>query len=148
MSDPIQNSIERTLAEMRAAQEEMARVQQELADVSVTSTAKGRVLAVTVDSRGDVTGIAFPTSAYRSMAPTELGALLVDTIRTARAEASQVAVEAFSPLLPSGFPLAEMMSGAPDLDAMMQEAMQTATVPFPGEPGWNAGTGPRRTPEA
>lgn len=148
MSTPLQNQVEQALAELREARDAMARTQRDLATAQHSASSKGRALTVHVDGHGEVIDIVFHSAAYRTMAPAELATLLVDAIGQARQEASRAAVAALSPLLPGGFPLEEMISGEPDLDAMVEEAVRAASQPFPGEPGFRparpAGTQDRR----
>ncbi|HWS31763.1 MAG TPA: YbaB/EbfC family nucleoid-associated protein [Actinoplanes sp.] len=138
MSIPVQNQIEKALAELTATREALARTQRDLAGMQLSAASKGRELTVTVDSRGAVTDIVFHTGAYRMMAPAELSSLLVQTIDAARTQASEAALEAFAPLLPESFPLEEVLSGDPDIDRIFDDAVRTADIPFPGEPGFRS----------
>ncbi|MDX3849465.1 YbaB/EbfC family nucleoid-associated protein [Streptomyces sp. AK02-01A] len=55
-----------------------------LSEISATATSKDHLVTATVDSRGSLTELKFNSSRYRSMAPSELSALLTDTIGKAQ----------------------------------------------------------------
>src|SRR5512139_1934649 len=121
MTIPLHNQMEQAMARLRATQDALGGVQRELAETTTSSTAHNRSVTVTVDGHGEITTIAFPTGAYRSMAPAELGELLVETIREARQAASQTAVSLFTPLMPPGTKLGELLNGDLDLDGMIAD---------------------------
>ncbi|MEV0135000.1 YbaB/EbfC family nucleoid-associated protein [Dactylosporangium sp. NPDC050688] len=133
MTIPLHNQVEHAMAQLRATQDALDAVQRELSETTTSSTSRNRAVTVTVDGRGEITAITFPTGAHRSMAPAELGELLVETIREARQAASQTAVSLFTPLMPSGTNLGALLDGDLDLDGMIAEALQAATAPLPGE---------------
>ncbi|MBW4701842.1 MULTISPECIES: YbaB/EbfC family nucleoid-associated protein [unclassified Micromonospora] len=133
MSSPLSNQVEQALAELERQKAAIDEIQGGLHTVYSTVTAKNRAVAVTVDSRGAVTAIKFPTSAYRTMAGPELGELLVDTIEAARGEAMARTVAAFESLLPAGLPMMDLLTGGVDpehgplpMDQLLNEMFRTA----------------------
>ncbi|MDP9792688.1 DNA-binding protein YbaB [Catenuloplanes nepalensis] len=131
MSSPLHNQVEAAYAELSRQRAALAEVQTGLASTTSTVTSRNRAVSVTVDSRGAVTEIRFPTGAQRSMASAELGALLVETIEAARSEAMHRTVAAFDGLLPEGLPVAELLLGSgpgddpvPDLSTLITEALR------------------------
>ncbi|WP_229404482.1 YbaB/EbfC family nucleoid-associated protein [Micromonospora sp. NBRC 110038] len=133
MSSPLSNQVEQALAELERQKAAIDEIQGDLHSAYSTVTAKNRAVAVTVDSRGTVTAIKFPTSAYRSMAGPELGELLVDTIGSARDEALARTVAAFESLLPAGLPMIDLLTGEADpergplpMDRLLAEVFRVA----------------------
>lgn len=133
MSGSLDNAVEQAYAELARQRTALADIQQELASAQTTVTAKNRAVAVTVDSRGAVATIKFPTGAYRSMAAAELGQLLVETIGAARDQAVARTVERFQALLPAGMPTFDLLTGSldpfdglPDVDEMVRTTLRAA----------------------
>lgn len=112
MTAPMYNEIERAYAELEQQRTALAELEGELADSSVTVTAKNRAVEATVDSRGCLTSIRFPTAAFRRMAPAELASLLVETIEDARAAAVEQTVERFRSAVPSSGHFLDSLTGA------------------------------------
>ncbi len=136
MTVPLHNQVEQAMARLRATQSALGSAQRELAETTTSSTSHNRAVTVTVDGHGEITAIAFPTAAYRSMASAELGDLMVETIREARQAATQTALDLFSPLLPKGSRLGQLFDGELDLDGMIGDALRLADVSLPGgQPG-------------
>jgi hypothetical protein len=71
-----------------------------------------------------VTSIAFNTQKWRRMAPAELGAVLVEALRRARAQGRARLVEAYRPLLPEGLDPAKIMSGQFSVDGVFESARE------------------------
>lgn len=112
MTGPLSNQVEQAMAEFERQKAAIGEIQSGLAATVSTVTAKNRAVEVTVDSQGAVATIKFPTSAYRTMSGSELGELLVATIRSARAEAMARTVAAFDAVLPAGVPMLDLLTGA------------------------------------
>jgi len=66
-----------------AAHQARARVD----DVSVTATSRPPLVRVTASGRGEVTDVALLGERYRTMAPAEFAAILLDTVRDAQTQA-------------------------------------------------------------
>ncbi len=123
MTTPMANGFEQALSEFERARQEIQSAQQAMATERITVTSRNREFAVTVDARGTVVDITFRGRAHRVMAAKELGALLVSTIGEAQRRSVEQTAAAFAGLLPTGLPLADLMTGTIDLDAMMDEAI-------------------------
>ncbi|MEV4495701.1 hypothetical protein C7C45_32425 [Micromonospora arborensis] len=132
MTSPLHDKIEQAYAEFEQKKLAIAEVKQELSTAQTTVTAKNRALTVIVDGRGDLVEVKFPTNSYRTMAPAELGNLLVETLKTARDQARGQAANAYQKLLPPGLPIKDMLNGTVNFDEMMREAMRSVNEPFPG----------------
>jgi DNA-binding protein YbaB len=134
MSMPLQNQVEQAYARLQRQQQAINDIQASLQTAYSTVTSKNRAVAVTVNSKGVVTGIKFPTSAHRSMPGAELGSLLVETIEKARAQALATTVAAFESMLPAGLPMLELLTEDPaaesggrfNVDQLVAEALRTA----------------------
>jgi DNA-binding protein YbaB len=127
MSSPMHDRIEQAYAEFEKKKETIAGFENAMGSAQTTVTAKNRALTVTVDGRGDLIEIKFPTNAYRSMAPAELASLLVDTARAAREQARAETASMFESLLPARAPILGMLNNPGGFDQMMREAVNRSS---------------------
>jgi len=141
MTSPMHDRIEQAYAAFEKQKAAISGLEQAMASAETTVTAKNRAVTVTVDGRGDVVEIKFPTNAYRTMAPAELGNLLVETAKTAREQARETATGMFEALLPARMPLLGVLNGKRGFDEMMDAAVRLVSEPLPGadRPGGNGG---------
>lgn len=123
MTNPIHNEIERSAAELEQTVEQLSALQDQLQTSSYSATDRNRCLTVTVNSMGELTEARFTSSAYRTMAPAELGQLIVDTTRDARGRAMKAVVASLSGVLPSGLPIEELLSGDVRVDEVVSASM-------------------------
>jgi DNA-binding protein YbaB len=132
MTAPMFNELEKAQAELEERRAALAGVEEKLSGLSVTITAKNRAVAVTADSRGAVTGIRFPTAAFRRMAPAELATLLVETIEEARSSAVAQTIARFRDEIPGASPFLERLgsvigAGGPSrLEDLIEEVVNDA----------------------
>ncbi|MFD9890250.1 YbaB/EbfC family nucleoid-associated protein [Amycolatopsis sp. NPDC059027] len=91
------------LADYRRQCDQLSETQRKLKEISVTATAPGRAVAVTVGAQGEISDLSFPTPAYRRMAPAELAAVLLATIADARQQATAEMEALLKPHLPEEF---------------------------------------------
>ncbi|GAA1027924.1 MULTISPECIES: YbaB/EbfC family nucleoid-associated protein [Amycolatopsis] len=115
--DP-RTELESLFASLREQQAAMVEARRSALAISATATGPKRALTVTVDARGEVTELAFPTEAYRTMAPRELAALIQDTIGKARADVAKQMSEVMAPFVPEGLSFDDLMKGKTDWEAM------------------------------
>jgi len=127
MTSPLQDRIDQAYAELQEQKLAVTEFERKIETAATTVTAKNRGLSVTVDGRGDLVEVKFLTKSYRTMAPTELGQLLVETIGAACTQAREEAASMFQEMLPAGMPLLDAFKGAVDADEMIREAMRTVT---------------------
>ncbi|WP_371521982.1 YbaB/EbfC family nucleoid-associated protein [Kitasatospora sp. NBC_01300] len=71
-----------SLAEQQA---KMAEATEQLRAMTASATSKDRTVTAKVGSQGEVLALTFHSTAYRSMAPAQLSALLVDVLNEAKA---------------------------------------------------------------
>jgi DNA-binding protein YbaB len=120
---------------IRKAAEELDRQQQRLSELHAALSKKStkvasedRSVTVELDAAGEVRLIRFNSQKFRRMAPAELGAILVDTIRKARAQSREQILSAFRKVIPAGHGgLDDLLAGKPDFDKMFAEARQQAS---------------------
>jgi DNA-binding protein YbaB len=132
MTNGMHDLLREAADELRQQQARLKSIRGELQDVTFKATSKDRMITVTIDTTGEVSSIAFNTAKFRRMAPAELGAILVETIRQARAESRDRVLGAYRSLLPSGMGLADMFAGQGDLDLdkIFDDAFRQANETF------------------
>ncbi len=126
MTESINFSAAEATAELRRQQERLQAVRSRLREVKTKVRSKDGMITVTLDGRGDVSSIAFNTAKFRRMAPAELGAALVETIRQARGQAHEQVASAYRQFLPSGLGLEDLLSGKGDLNRMFDDVVRKA----------------------
>jgi DNA-binding protein YbaB len=127
-SNPFQALLDEVQTQLDEALDRAGQAQEALTAVSGTATSKDRLVSATVDARGAVTELKFHTTRYRAMAPTELSALLLDTIAKAQQEVSARLEEVLGPIGPEDLEIDDVTSGRADL-ADMLEAFGRGTLP-------------------
>lgn len=150
MSTPLSEQVAAAAAELRQQQERLAAIQDQLSGAGASATSADHMVTVTLDGRGEVHDVTFHTTRFRKLAPAELGAAIVATIRSARADALKRTFAAYQQFLPAGLDLRKVMAGDFDIDDLFAEAVRVAGEPIPGEndptsgAAGGAGTGARR----
>ncbi|MFE6826201.1 YbaB/EbfC family nucleoid-associated protein [Streptomyces sp. NPDC057690] len=95
-------SLEERLAKAMQALEStraaVADAEQRLREASVTVTSKDRSVEVTVGAQGDLRSLRFQDGTYRSMAPAQLSAVVMETIGRARARMARQVVDTYRPI--------------------------------------------------
>jgi DNA-binding protein YbaB len=117
----LQDQLEQTLAEYRQRRADLQQMQEQMASMSSTATAPRNVVSATVDTHGQITGIAFPTNAYKNMAPAELASVVRDTVRKAQTMAREQLVELMEPMMPAGMSMRGKEPGKLDIDRLFPE---------------------------
>jgi hypothetical protein len=119
MSAQGNQSIEDFFEEYRQQRSGLGDLKRRMLAVSATVLSPRREVSVTVGHSGVVTGLAFPTNAYKQLTPKELADLLLNTIREAKDQAAVAAADIIAPLLPAGLNARELMRGNLSLDEMV-----------------------------
>lgn len=127
MSTPRHNELERIRAEYEARRQAITGLQRELAGMATTVTSKNRRLSVTMDTGGNVTEVKFLAGGWRTMSATELGSLIVDTIRQAREQSFDTVARTYGSALPTGLPVADMLRGSADVAQLMDGWLAAST---------------------
>ncbi|HUQ54865.1 YbaB/EbfC family nucleoid-associated protein [Lentzea sp.] len=121
MSSSLEEQFEQTREEFRRKREDLRDVQAKMAGISVSVTAPRRVVEVTVGRNGDVTDVSFPSGAYKSMVPSELAKVVLETVRNAQEKAREELAQLMEPMMPAGFAVRDLLAGKADLDAMLPD---------------------------
>ncbi|GAB6901839.1 YbaB/EbfC family nucleoid-associated protein [Kineosporia succinea] len=126
------------LGEFRRAQDELDQVRQLADDIRMRgnsavhkATPKNKMFTVTVGGRGEVQDITFRASAYRSLAPAELGKLLVETIEEARSQAIAAGMASIAELTPNAALPLDLMNPASTMDDLMDSLLDAAGRSMP-----------------
>src|ERR1039457_7330415 len=85
MSDD--DAVQKAVAELREHQEQLNAVRDKLRASRTEVRSTDGMITVSLDGRGELSGITFNTAKWRRMPPAELGSVLVETIGKAREEA-------------------------------------------------------------
>lgn len=125
MTAPLQNNLDELQAELVRQRQALGDMQRRLAETKVTITSRNHAVSVSLDGQGNVVEIKFPSSKYRAMAPTELGALLVETIGQARTELTGQLAEFLGQLMP-GTAVLEALNGDFNVETMLDDAIAEA----------------------
>ncbi|GLY33790.1 YbaB/EbfC family nucleoid-associated protein [Kineosporia sp. NBRC 101731] len=89
-------------------------------------TPKNKMFTVTVGGRGNVQDITFRATAYRSLAPAELGKLLVETIEQAREQAVSAAMASIAEISPTTAMPLDLLKPASSMDELMDSLLEAA----------------------
>jgi DNA-binding protein YbaB len=115
--------IDELLAAYRETRAAALRTGERIADIAVSTMAPRRAVSVTVDGRGRITALEFPTHAYRRMAPAELSEAILGAVADARAQVLDK-LAALSPaagLLAGLVSPADLLAGQADLAGLLPE---------------------------
>lgn len=134
MSQPFQEQMEAALADLRGQQTRIQSASRQLAQVTGKATSKDRAVEAVVDSQGKLTSLKLNGTGYRKLAPAELAARIVETVRTAQDAASREAFESLAGLMPTGFGgalgAAAPADGSWDIEAMFDAAARAVQEPL------------------
>lgn len=75
-----------TIDMIEQQQDKLADFQRRIAETSTVVDSRNKALTVTLDGHGELQDLKFNTTAYRSMAPAELSALILETLQKARGQ--------------------------------------------------------------
>lgn len=124
MSDSSEFDLEHALADLRTEQARIKAATDRMAKLTGSASSKDRVITATVDSQGRLVDLKLKGTNYRRLAPAELTARIVETVRAAQDDAARASAEALAGLLPDGLGLPA--DGEFDLAAMFDAAVSSA----------------------
>ncbi|MEU3570045.1 YbaB/EbfC family nucleoid-associated protein [Kitasatospora sp. NPDC036755] len=110
--------IEQAMAALAEQQDRMAAAAQELQAATASATSKDRMVTATVGAQGQVVSLVFHTTAYRTMAPAQLGTVLADVLNTARADLGEQVAAAMGQFDGLGETLRASMTDGTELDEL------------------------------
>ncbi|CAM5598130.1 YbaB/EbfC family nucleoid-associated protein [Streptomyces canarius] len=95
VSNPLQGYLDEAQSQLDEALARAGQAREALSGISAMATSKDRLVTVTVDARGTLTELKFNSSRYRSMAPSELSAVVTETIAKAQKDVTDQMKEIF-----------------------------------------------------
>jgi DNA-binding protein YbaB len=116
MSSPFNEQLEYAMGALRAQQAKIQQVQRELRQAEFSMRSTDRMVTATVRAQGDLTDLTFHTSEYRSMAPAQLSAAVVEVVAAAQQRATEKVAERFRPFRGAGARLRESMTGGSEFE--------------------------------
>ncbi|MFD2420680.1 YbaB/EbfC family nucleoid-associated protein [Amycolatopsis pigmentata] len=133
---------EATEAAMRTfegEQRKLADLQQKMEEDSSTVRSKDRSLSMTFDGRGELTGMKFHGTKFRSMAPAELAHLIVETVRAGRTQYLEKISENAGTSALLGVDFADLATGRADAGKIVESML----APLAGQLGdfWESAFG-------
>lgn len=90
---------------------DLSRLRSDIAALTATVVAPRGIVSVTVGNAGEVTGLSFPSAAYRSLTPTELATTITETIAAARDEVLDQVADLLAPMLPPTLDARRLLRG-------------------------------------
>ncbi|WP_409056176.1 YbaB/EbfC family nucleoid-associated protein [Streptomyces sp. SYP-A7185] len=95
--EPLEKRLEKAMAELRTAQESIARTERELREASFAVLSSDRAVRATVGPQGELSGIEFLENKYRDMSPQELAASVLEATNAARLKMNRHVMKAMAP---------------------------------------------------
>jgi DNA-binding protein YbaB len=102
------------LTQYRRRLAEIGELRHRIEEISGTASSGRQSVKVTVNVRGEITALEFPTAAYKRTPPAELSAEILAAVRDAKARAQDQFNEQIAPRLPAGSRLFDIAQGAAD----------------------------------
>jgi DNA-binding protein YbaB len=119
-------SLTEAISELRQQQEKLQAVSSQLRENKTKVRSKDGMITITLEGNGEISSIDFNTAKFRRMAPAELGAALVDTIRQARAQSREQVLNAYRSFIPSGVGLDGLFEGKGNVNSIFDDAVRKA----------------------
>ncbi|GLY73781.1 YbaB/EbfC family nucleoid-associated protein [Actinoallomurus iriomotensis] len=119
MSSPLTEQIEQAMVRLKEHRDRMEEVRAELREATASVTSKDRMVTAKVGPQGQVVALTFHTTAYRAMAPAELGDVVADVLNEARAKLGEQVVEKMRSLSGIGEALRHSMTGGTELEELL-----------------------------
>lgn len=89
MTTPFDSEIAELMEQYRRQRAELGEMQREIEAITATAVAGQNAVKVTVNARGEIQDLVFPSGAYRRMAPLELAAVIKQGVQAAQSEAAE-----------------------------------------------------------
>ncbi|OQR63073.1 hypothetical protein B6E66_15645 [Streptomyces maremycinicus] len=96
--ESVEERLAKAMQSLESTRAAVADAEQRLREASVTVTSKDRSVEVTVGAQGDLRALRFQDGRYRSMAPAQLSAVVMETIGLARARMARQVVDTYRPI--------------------------------------------------
>jgi DNA-binding protein YbaB len=121
MHDP-----EEAAKELRRRQARLKAIRKKLEGTTTKVSSSDRLVTVTIGQAGYLESIEFNSHKFRRMLPAELGAVLVETIRQAQAQARERLLRTHQPLPPDTMGVGGGLSSKTTLERMFEDAIRQA----------------------
>ncbi|MFF3503124.1 YbaB/EbfC family nucleoid-associated protein [Streptomyces sp. NPDC003247] len=120
--EPVEDRLAQALQALESTRAAVADAERRLREASVTVTSKDRSVEVTVGAQGELRALRFQDGKYRSMAPAQLSAVLMETIGRARARMARQVVDTYRPISESVPRITDMPGAEIDWDRLFGSA--------------------------
>ncbi|QUX20810.1 YbaB/EbfC family nucleoid-associated protein [Nocardiopsis sp. MT53] len=114
MSSSMREQMEAELERLHTTMRELSDASASLESATEEAVAKNRLVAATVDGTGRLTELKFHTEGYRTMAPAELSAAIVEVVGRAQKQMADRVAQAYEAFMPEGIDTQAAIRG--DLD--------------------------------
>lgn len=121
MDSPYEEEVSKLLAELKEQREKVSSAVEDMHAVRETVVSKNKILKVTVDGQGKLVELEFRGDRWRDLSPTELSAMVVETVTSAQEKSRGTVTELASATAPDGVNVSELFSGKPDIDALFPD---------------------------
>lgn len=124
MFTPLHNELSEALNGLREQQGQIEDAVGKLDEVTATAASKDRTVAATVNGQGKLTELEIKGTRWREMAPKEFAAKVVEAVAAAQEQAAAESTALMAGLLPDGMDLDKLREQGPDLQAMIDTALE------------------------
>lgn len=114
-----ENQLEGLLASYREKLAAALETRKKVGGISGVATSRHQTVKVTVNVKGEITGLEFPTTAFRRMTPAELAEAIKATALEAKQDAAEKLRALSLPKTSTGVDYADMILGKVDIDTML-----------------------------
>lgn len=116
----MREQMEAELARLQTTMRELEETNANLESATEEVTAKNRLVTATVDATGRLIELKFHTDGYRSMAPAELSAALIEVIDRAQQKMADRIAKAYDAFTPEGIDTAATMRGEMNIEQTLR----------------------------
>ncbi|WP_190084682.1 YbaB/EbfC family nucleoid-associated protein [Streptomyces longisporoflavus] len=146
MMEPLEKRLEKAMAELRTAQEAIARTERELRQASFAVLSSDRAVRATAGPQGELTGIEFLENKYRDMSPQELAASVLEAASAARLKMNRHVMKAMAPFTEPSSEVPELKGFELDWEKMfgpevLREDAEDTTRGSQPSPAWRDAIG-------
>ncbi|MFC4563425.1 YbaB/EbfC family DNA-binding protein [Nocardiopsis mangrovi] len=107
-----------------------------MASATEEAVSKDRAISAKINAEGQLVELKFRTGSYKSMAPAELSAAVMDVVERARDRMQDRVLEAYAPFAPEGTDMEAARAGGFDPAKMMADlGLDKFDFPGPGRTG-------------
>jgi DNA-binding protein YbaB len=123
---PFENQHEEMVAELERARRLVEELRTQTGQATFKATPKNKMFTVTVGGQGELRTLAFRGDAYRSLPPTELAQLIVDTVERARKASVAEAVAEIEKIVPEAAMPLDLLSPGSTIEELMNNMLGVA----------------------